>query len=135
PNGMDDYQRTLFDVLIDRVYRRVGVLVDDPRTWNLSSECTYYTMYEELLDIARDKSSTYENFNRESIDRMKIVLGRYFEKSGSMNYYFRNPISVESVLKDRHMVFSFGMKGQDEAQTDSKSLALRQLFVSYLTML
>src|SRR5699024_8777743 len=58
PNGMDDYQRTLFDVLIDRVYRRVGVLVDDPRTWHLSSECTYYTMYEELLDIARDKSST-----------------------------------------------------------------------------
>lgn len=135
PSGMDEFQQSVLDDLIDRAYRKVGVVLDDTSTWHRSVDSTYYTLYEELLKLVSSRDSGYNLETVEAMGKMQMVLKRYFEKSGPMNTYFKNPISVNEILTSRHLVFSFGMKGQDEGQMDTKSLALRQLFVSYLTML
>lgn len=136
PFGMNNHQRAIFDYLIDKSYQRVGVDRNKPSTWENSKKCTYYTMYEVLLELAREtRNSDVTRFDKASINSMVVTLERYFEKTGGKSDYFKNPISVEEVLTNRHIVFSFGMKGQDESQSDKKSLELRQLFVSYLTML
>lgn len=135
PTGMRSSHKALFDELVDRVYRQAGVIKKDPTTWHNSKKCTYYTLYDELLKIASKKSTTYGRFKKEDVNEMVNVLGRYFEEKGARNHYFVNPISVGDLLDNKHLVFSFGMKGQDSESTDSTSLALRQLFVSYLTMM
>lgn len=134
-SGMTPSQETILDILIDRAYRKHGVLKDDPTTWHKSERCTYFTLYEELIDIMSSKDNTYANINNHEINDMYEKLRRYFEKTGGRNEYFKNPISVKELLRNRHLVFSFGMRGQDGASKNSKSLELRQLYVSYLSIL
>lgn len=138
PSGMDIELKALFEDLMDRVYRGAGVLKKDPSTWHRSKDCTYFTMYDELLQMQASDSAIYMKYRkggRDVINEMQLALQSYFEEKGGRNHYFLNPISVGDLLENRHLVFSFGMKGQDAENSDNTSLALRQLFVSYLTML
>ena len=135
PDGMNIREKALFDELVRQVYMDAGVRDEDPNTWYKSERVTFYTVYVKLLDIKDNQTQVVEMFGKESVSRMELSLSRYFEPHGSLNHYFRNPISVDELLETDHLIFSFGMKGKDEGDGIDKGLALRQLFVNYLTML
>lgn len=132
--GMTTEERALFDELVRQVYQDAGVK-DDPNTWYRSENCTFYTIYLKLQDIIKNQTQLLNKFGKPTLDRMSLSLSRYFEPHGSLNHYFTNPISIEELLESDHLIFSFGMKGKDEGDGFEKGLALRQLFVNYLTML
>lgn len=130
--GMTSYERSIFNDCINRVYELFGV-TDDPNTWYKSKECTYFHIYAELVKMS--KEDFYVKEYGQHIKDMVIKLRTYFEHDGINRHLFANPINLDEILGRKHVIFSFGMRGTDENLINKKELALKQLFVGYLTTL
>lgn len=131
-NGMTSHELSLYSDCVNRVYEKFGI-TDDPETWHLSKECTYFHLYGELVEMSKE-----DGYVREyglHIKDMIIKLRTYFEFDGINRSMFLNPINLEEILGSKHVIFSFGMKGQDESLINTKELSLKQLFVGYITTL
>lgn len=131
-NGMTSHELSLYSDCVNRVYEKFGV-TDDPASWYLSKECTYFHLYGELVEMSKEDG--YIREYGQHIKDMVIKLRTYFEFDGINRSMFTNPVNIEEVLGNRHIVFSFGMKGTDESLINTKELALKQLFVGYITTL
>lgn len=132
-NGMTRQELALFSDCLNEVYRDFGV-TDDPQTWHKSEDCTFFHIYAKLLKM-KDNPDVVREYGENAILDFIIALKPYFEKGGIRTHWFKTPISVQELLDSRNIIFKFGMGGQDEAMIDTKYLALRQLFASYITML
>lgn len=131
-DGMNFNETSIFSDCINRVYDKFGV-TDDPETWINSKGCTYFHIYGELVDMS--KQDFYVKEYGQYIKDMVIKLRTYFEYDGINRSMFDNPINLDELLGVRHIIFSFGMKGVDESLINTKELALKQLFVGYITTL
>jgi len=129
-NGMNHFEVSLFNDMILRVYASRGV-TDDPETWKNSKGCSYEDLYRELT-IMKDEEE-YEHI-RDNIEEFIIKLRLYFD-GNIYSGIFKNRISINDLLGHKNIVFSFGMRGKTENTIDARSLALRQLFVGYITIL
>lgn len=129
---MTSHELSLYNDCVNRVYEKFRV-TDDMSTWRYSKECTYFHLYGELVEMS--KEDKYEREYSSHIHDMIIKLRTYFEYDGINKNMFNNPVNLDELLGNRHIVFSFGMKGADESVTNTKELALKQLFVGYLTTL
>lgn len=130
--GMTPYELSIFSDCINRVYDKFGV-TSDPETWYLSKEATYFHLYGELVDMA--KEDFYVSEYGQHMKDMVIKLRTYFEYDGINRSMFDNPITVDELKGNKHLIFSFGMNGVDESLINTKELALKQLFVGYITTL
>lgn len=133
-HGMNNYQTSLFSDCIQRVYEKAGV-TDDMNTWYLSKELTFFSLYGELVEMAKLDKYMQSEKTADALEEFIITLKPYFEYGGMYRSMFADPISIDELLGSRHVVFSFGMKGADESTTNTVSLALKQLFVGYITTL
>lgn len=131
--GMTKHQTSLFSDAINEVYLDFGV-TDDPLTWKNSQATTFYHIYAKLVNYRNNNDKLYE-YGHDEISEFIIGLKPYFEKGSIYTHWFKEPISITEILMNKHLIFNFGMGGQDEAMIDTKSLAIRQMFVSYLTNL
>lgn len=131
-NGMTPHEASLYSDCVNRVYERFGV-TDNPQTWHLSKGCTYFHLYGELVEMS--KLDYYVREYGQHIKDMIIKLRTYFERDGINHSMFDHPINLDQLLGARHVIFSFGMKGADESLINKKDLALKQLFVGYITTL
>lgn len=131
--GMTRQELSLFSDCLNEVYRDFGV-TDDPSTWHKSSECTFFHIYAKLVGM-RNNPDVIREYGEPALLDFIIALKPYFEKGGLRTYWFKEPISVQELLDSRNIIFNFGMGGQDEAMIDTKYLALRQMFASYITTL
>lgn len=132
-SGMSKHETALFSDAINEVYLDFGVK-EDKNTWYRSKDVTFFHIYAKLLSYKNNKDKIME-YGLDEINDFVITLKPYFEKGGSKNHWFKDPISVQEIQDNKHLIFSFGMYGQDESMTDEKSIALRQMFVSYLVNL
>lgn len=131
-DGMDEYELSLYNDAINRLYTKAGV-TDAEETWYLSKQCNYFLLYAELCSMAEEDA--YERDYKDQIRRMIIKLRVYFERDGIHRSLFNNPIDLSELLGHRNIVFSFGMKGADVSLIDTKEIALKQLFVGYISSL
>lgn len=132
-NGMSPQELSFFSDCFNQVYQDFGI-TDDPTTWHRSKDCTFYHIYAKAIKMKERNEVLYEYGENVVMDFI-VKVKPFFEKGGIKTHWFREPISIQSVMDNPHLIFSFGMEGKEESMIDSKSLALRQLFASYLTML
>lgn len=132
--GMERYELAIFSDAINDVYLDFGV-TDEPDTWHLSKDITFFHIYAKINSYINSEKKIMEYDGREKIQSLAIALKPYFERGGTRNHWFKEPISVQEIIDKKHLIFSFGMKGQDESKVDTKHLAIRQMFVSYLVNL
>lgn len=131
--GMTPQELSLFSDCMNEVYQDFGVF-DDPETWKNSKECTFYHIYAKMVKMKERNEVLFEYGENVVLDFI-IKLKPYFEKGGIRTHWFKEPISIQEIVDNRHLIFSFGMGDKEESMIDEKSLALRQLFASYLTTL
>lgn len=131
-NGMTPHEASLYSDCVNRVYDKFGV-TDDPKTWHLSKGCTYFHLYGELVEMS--KTDYYVREYGSHIKDMLIKLRTYFERDGINHSMFDHPINLNELLDAKHVIFSFGMNGNDDSLINTKDLALKQLFVGYITTL
>lgn len=130
--GMTAHEKSLYNDCVNRVYEKFDV-TDDPSTWINSKKITYFHLYGELEVMSKEDQYISDYGNH--IKDMVIKLRTYFEHGAINRSMFENPINIDELLGSRHIIFSFGMKGMDESLIDKKELALKQLFVGYITTL
>lgn len=132
-HGMNRQELALFGDCLNEVYLHFGV-TEDPSTWHYSKRCTFFNVYVKLLEM-RKNTDVISEYGVDVINDFILTLKPYFEKGGIRTHWFREPISIQEIMDNKHLIFSFGMEGKDESMIDEKQLALRQMFASYLTML
>lgn len=128
--GMDTLERAIFSSVLNEVYADFGV-TDDPKTFHLSKECTFYHVYAKAVSYKK-RTDKQREYGEEGINDFVMTLQPYFEKGGTESHWFKNPIGMDDIVNNDHLIFSFGMKGRDESMVDTKLVAIRQLFASYL---
>lgn len=131
--GMTRQELSLFSDCLNEVYRDFCI-TDDPNSWHKSAPCTFFHIYSKLVNM-RNNQDVVREYGENAILDFIIALKPYFEKGGLRTHWFKDPISVQELLDSRNIIFNFGMGGQDEAMIDTKYLALRQMFASYITTL
>lgn len=132
-DGMSPSELSLFSDCLNAVYNDFGVH-DDPNTWKNSKRCTFYHIYAKMIKMKESNDIMYA-YGEEVVLDFIIKLKPYFEKGGIRTHWFLKPISIQDIVDSQHLIISFGMGSETEGMIDEKSLALRQLFASYLTVL
>ncbi|KTF59115.1 MULTISPECIES: hypothetical protein [Bacillus amyloliquefaciens group] len=133
--GMTAEQVAIFSDALNEVYADFGV-TEDEETWSKSKDITYFHIYAKIREMRYGREKKYiEIHTQEILNNFIAILRPFFEMGGLYKHWFESPISIDEVMEARHVIFSFGMGGTDEKSVDSKGLALRQMFASYLTLL
>lgn len=129
---MNKSQERVVSTAIKRVYESAGV-TDDPKTWYRSKGLRVSMVYEELKDMADSKEyvdESTDNIKHKSLVDIVENCSIYFEEGEAKAGSFANPMSINSLLGAKFIVFSFGMKGAAKSQMDPVILALKQLSVA-----
>lgn len=129
---MNKSQERVISAAIKRVYDSAGV-TDDKDTWYRSKGLRVSMVYEELKDMAESKEfvdESTDNVKHKSLVDMLENCSIYFEEGEAKAGSFSNPMSINSLLGAKFIVFSFGMKGEAKSQMDPVILALKQLSVA-----
>ena len=135
--GMSKVELDIFSFLLGKMYSSAGISEDNPDKWyERSKDLTFYTLYAMLDEMINDHDpELYGNFYKEDISEFLSSLRPYFGKGQVRSSWFQNPISIEDFLNSKDVVFNFGMSNESESSVDSRKLALRQMYASYLTIL
>lgn len=135
--GMKKIELDIFSFLLGKLYANAGVSDTNPDEWyKRSKDLTFYTLYAMLDDMINTHDpELYGEFHEEDIRDFRSSLRPYFGKGQVYNSWFENPISIEEFLNSKDVVFNFGMSSESESSVNSKMLALRQMYASYLTIL
>lgn len=134
-NGMSTYEQAIFSDLLKETYLKFGV-TEDSKTWHLSKNCTFFHIYAKAKE-AREDTKFISRYGQEELNRFVINLSPYFEEGATKQHWFKTPVSITEIINTNNLIISFGMagKGEGTSGTSDKSLALRQMFASYLTTL
>lgn len=128
----DRMEEKVISTAIRRVYDGAGV-TEEPETWYRSKQLNMKMVYEELKDMMESKEfvdESTDNIKHKALSRLVENLSVYFEEGEAKAGTFRQPMSVNELFKARLLIFSFGMKGAVDSQTDPVMLALKQLSVA-----
>lgn len=136
-NGMNSVELDIFSFLLTKLYARAGVNENNPDAWyERSKDLTFYTLYAMLDDLINTRDAEfYGEFDALDIRDFRTSLRPYFGKGQIYNSWFQNPISIPDFMFSKNVIFNFGMSNESESSVDSKKLALRQMYASYLTIL
>lgn len=133
-HGMNNTQIAVFSEALKNLYERNGVFDKDRSTWHKSKNLTYYMLYSTISKM-KDETKYIQEFSADTLYDLTISLKPYFEDGQFRTKWFSNPITVQELVSSQNIIFNFGMYGKDDATSDEKSIALKQIFASYLTML
>lgn len=135
--GMNKIELDIFSFLLGKLYADAGVSDLNPHEWyERSKGLTFYTFYAMLDNMINTHNpELFGEFSTEDIRDFRSALRPYFGKGQVYNSWFKNPISIEEFLHSKDVVFNFGMSSESESTVDTKKLALRQMYASYLTIL
>jgi len=132
--GMSAEQLAILSDAMKQVYLDFKV-TENQESWKNSKEITYFHLYVKIKDFLNTKEGKEmrELHGVEELKNFSVILRPYFEEGGLHKHWFEDSISIQELMDKKHIVFSFGMGGQEEAMIDEKALALRQLFASHIT--
>lgn len=135
-DGMTSEQTSILSSAIKEVYVDFGV-TEEMDSWINSEGITFFHIYQKIKDFLNESRYQImrEEFDVDNLKNFILNLKPYFEEGEVYKHWFKNPISVQDIIDDNHVVFSFGMGNSTEAMENSKSVALRQLFASHITTL
>lgn len=130
---MTTVETAIFNDCLAAMYEYAGVDRDNKLTWHNTAKLSFYDFYD-FLKLMRNNDVYYQKYGKyldNFIDKLRV----YFDKAGIKNYMFRNKINLQDLLGQRLIIFSFGSKGKSANLSDDNDLALKQLYVSYITNL
>lgn len=132
-NGMTTDEVSVFSDILYEVYLNAGVYDDKPETWHKSINLSYNDIFNQLLKMMEDKSY-YDHYKNE-IDHLYNAWRVYFTESGLYYGLFKNRMTINELLQNKFNIISFSQKGRASDSFDSKEIALKQLYVGYITNL
>ena len=135
-DGMTGEQESILSRAIKEVYVDFKV-TEEKETWKNSEDITFFHIYQKIKDFLnkREYSQVREDYGEEIIKNFVIILRPYFEEGELYKHWFKEAISIQEIIDNKHVVFSFGMGSSTETMENKKSLALRQLFAVHITTL
>lgn len=135
-DGMTGEQEAILSRAIKEVFVDFGV-TEEKETWKNSEGITFFHLYQKVKDFLnkREYSQVREDYEEENIKNFVLILRPYFEEGEIYKHWFKEAISVQEIIDNKHVVFSFGMGKSTETMENKKSLALRQLFAVHITTL
>jgi len=130
------WEDSVISAAIRRVYEQNGV-TDEPYTWKLSQGLTVAMVYDEIVNIVESREfmdEATENIKHRAAVEVMESCRVYFEEGEAKASTFKHPMSVNELYKANLIIFSFGMKGATDSQTDPVVLALKQLSVANISI-
>lgn len=133
-SGMTTTETAIFSEAMKILYTNCGVFDDRPETWTKSKGLTFYKLFAKILEM-RDTNKYMQEFGTDAMFDFIIKLKPYFEEGQIRTGWFKKPIAIQELIDSKNIIFDFGMAGKDDAMTEDKSIALRQSFASYITLM
>ena len=133
---MDKLEEHILSEAIRRVYEFAGV-TEDKKTWKLSKGLKLLDVYEEVKSMVDRKELVdpdNDNLKHKAAIRIVENSATYFEEGEAKSGTFKNPLSLDDLLKAKFIIFSFGMRGLTASQIDPVILALKQLSVANISI-
>lgn len=129
-------EERIISLAIQRMYDTVGV-TEDKSTWKRSKGLRLSDIYDEIKQMVETKELV-DNDTDNSKHRAAVSIidsaSIYFEPGEAKYGTFQTAMSANELYKAKLIVFSFGMKGASESQSDPTLLALKQLSVAYVNI-
>lgn len=132
---LDMWQMSVLSEAIKTVYEDHNV-TDDPSTWKYSKGLRIRDVYEEIKDVVERQDyidEVIDNAKHKAAIKIVEACRTFFEDGETKSGTFKQPLTLDDLVKRRLIVFSFGMKGADMTQMDPVILGLKQLSVSNLS--
>jgi len=130
-------QERVMSMAIQRMYDTVGV-TEDKNTWRRSKGLRIIDVYNEIKYMVELKELVdYDSDNAKHKAAISIIdsASIYFEEGEAKSGTFKKPMSANELYKAKFIVFSFGMKGATDNETDQTVLAMKQLSVAYVNIM
>jgi hypothetical protein len=121
---------------IKEAYLDAGV-TSDPETWGNSKNLRIHSVYGIIAEYVENKTlADPETGNVEHNAAADIVRAcrPYFEKGEAKAGTFSKSMDINALFKAKFVIFEFGMKGENNTQSDQKLLALKQLSVANISI-
>ncbi len=97
---------SLLEEFLKSVYMRLGVLPDNPNSWERTHHLNPYVIYEEFFKyLSAEVRSKYSTVADSMLSRYKI----YMDKAGSQSHIFREEYRIENILDSKVLNFDFGI--------------------------
>lgn len=129
-------EERVLSMAIQRMYDTVGV-TEDKETWHRSKGLRLYDIYNEIKQMVDNKElidQDTDNLKHRAAVSIVDSSSIYFEPGEAKYGTFKTAMSANELYKAKLVVFSFGMKGASESQSDPTLLALKQLSVAYVNI-
>lgn len=129
-------EERVISLAIQRMYDTVGV-TEDKETWHRSKGLRLRDIYYEIKQMVDTKElvdNDTENLKHRAAVSIMDSASVYFEQGEAKFGTFETAMSANELYKAKLIVFSFGMKGASESQSDPTLLALKQLSVAYVNI-
>src|SRR5699024_12799600 len=108
----------------DEIHFRIN---ENMKNWIYSEWITIFNLYKKIKDFLNESNYKVmrEFYGVDNIKNIVINLRPYFEEGEVYKHWFKESISIQDIIDDKHVVFSFGMGDSTETMENSKSVALR----------
>lgn len=125
--------QSAFNFVRNSLYRKRGVVLDNPNTWKNSSGLTFHSFYDEIGIVMQEKATQAKESAGGSLQpfkEMKQILSNYFEKDGAKASYFQRPISLSEIDDSTGVVF--GLDQNVSTMNNDERLTLSIRFMMHL---
>lgn len=120
---------SLIDSFLRALYSMIGVLVENPNTWDRTKQLDPFVVFEYFERwLSYEIRSKYGHVAVKALDRLRI----YMSRSGSNSHMFRTPIDYNDILNSPGLLFNFGLI-ENTNMTDSVPFKLKFFFTRILS--
>lgn len=98
--GMTPYELSVFNDAYNNLYKNYGIDTNRRSTWINSKQLTFHKLYREIVALLDNKTESYLEKFRSSIESLITKFRIYFEPDGIYSYLFKQPIDITNVLNN-----------------------------------
>jgi hypothetical protein len=120
---------SLMEEFLQTLYLQVGVVAENPNTWERSSQLTPFKVFEYFMTFV---SPSIRNIYSDVIEDVILNFKTYMSPTGTGSDLFRREFDISSVLNSRVVTFDFGMLS-DTRVADEVTTSLKYFFSKLVT--
>lgn len=120
---------SLMEEFLNTLYLQVGVVAENPNTWERSHILTPYKVYEYFMSFV---SPSIRSIYSDVIEDVILNFRTYLSPTGTGSDLFRREFDISSILNSRVVTFDFGMLS-DTRVTDEVTINLKNFFSKLVT--
>lgn len=106
----------LIDKILSDMYMSLGVIENNPNTWDRTSNLTAYKVYDYIEAYLSPQVIKYYG---EVAERLKLRSKLYLSKTGTYSYMFRDEYTYEDILAKKVISFDFGILHSNMIQDET----------------